>query len=170
MQRDETGRRFGELHASFLLGKGSAPGFDELVAALRTRDPGYAPLRFLLDERAFWERTQPALVKSSDFPVLSDQGATGVLRVSVVRQYVGRGSVLVSVVDNARRKVFGQRYVDGEYDQLEWEVVRFAEETLQAFRRAASAVSRPGGPLPREATLAEVFAREGATRVGTIPP
>jgi len=168
-RRLEAGRRFDDVHERFLLGEREGPAFDRMVAAVRDRASDYAPLRFLLDERKFWERTQPALVDAADFPVQSERGGTGVLRISVVRQYVGHGSVLVSVVDNARRQIYGQRYIDGEYDELDTEVARFASQTLRSFRQVAGGPVSPATEgLPREADLIAAFKVDAARRVGTI--
>ena len=166
--RDETGRRFGELHSRYLLGD-HGPDFDRQLEFLRLREPDYAPLRFLLGEKTFRERTQPDLVDAVDFPVVTAGGKEGIIRMSMVRQYVGRGAVLVSLVDNARRQVYGQRYIDGEYDQLEGNVRRFSDDTFRALHDAASVLAGGGTNPPGEARLAEAFRGVAGRQVGTIP-
>ena len=166
-RRDETGRRFGGLHSRFLLGD-VGPDFDRQLASLKDWDPDYAPLRFLLGEKTFRDRTQPALVEAADFPVLTAGGRVGVIRMSIVRQYVGRGSVLVSLVDNARRQVYGQRYIDGEYDELERKLRQFSDDTIRALRDAANVLARSGPNPPAEAGLTEAFRGVAEQQVGRI--
>lgn len=154
----EAGRVFDPVHARFLVDR-SSPELRGMLAALRARDPGYAPLRFLLGEQEFWDRTEPALVAEAQFEV-SAQGAPGALRIAAVRQFVGRERVLVSFVDPARREIYGQRYLDGEYDRLEEDVKVYVAETLAALRAVAErvptrAASAPGG---RDATAAALRA------------
>jgi spermidine synthase len=164
----DAGRRFGEIHARFLLGERDGPDLEALLADLKARDPGYAPLRFLLGEKEFWARTEPALVQAVDFEVRTDRGR-GVLRLSAVRQYLGRRRVLVSLVDNARREIYGQRYVDGEYAQLDGEVARFVSEALASLREAADGLARGAGGAPGEAELAAALRAEAGRVVGRLP-
>jgi spermidine synthase len=164
----DAGRRFGEVHTRFLLGERDGPELEALLADLKARDPGYAPLRFLLGEKEFWARTEPALVQSVDFEVRTDRGR-GVLRLSAVRQYLGRRRVLVSVVDNARREIYGQRYLDGEYAQLDGEVARVVSEALAALREAADRVAPGAGGAPGEAELAAALRAEASRVVGRLP-
>jgi spermidine synthase len=165
----ETSRRFDEAHVRFLLGERSSPALEQLLANLRARDPGHAPLQFLLDEKAFWERTEPALVKTIDFPVRKTGGSRGVLRISTVRQYLGRRCVLLSVVDNTRHEIYGQRYIDGEYEHLDGEVARQAGEISASLQSVAGRMSSPadGGP-PSEADLSAALRREVDRAVGRI--
>jgi len=121
---DATARLFDPIHARYLL-EDKSPRFLASLASLQSRDPGYAPLRFLLDEKAFSDRTDPVLVSEAEFESRTASGGTKRLRISAVQQFVGRGRILVSFVDNARRIVYGQRYIYGDYDQL--------DETSRAF-------------------------------------
>ena len=166
-----TARLFDEAHGRFLLGERDNPGFLALVGELTRRDPQYGPTRFLLDSLASWERGSPELVRSVDFPVRTDAGAPGMLRVSAVRQFLGRGRVLVSVVNNERREIYGQRLIDGEegeYLKLDAEVLRFATETLDALAAVAREVSRDGA-APWERELSAALRLEAGRRVGHLP-
>ncbi len=162
------GREFDRLHARFLAGDQQGPDVDRAIREIRALDPRYAPLRFLQGERDFSARLQPIAVASEDFHVKTGAGAPGVVRVTIVRQYAGRGAVLVSVVDNARRRIFGQRYLDGPYEELDAAVRRFASETLEAFRGVAAARRGADGAPPEEGELVAAFAREGLARVGAL--
>ena len=166
----ETGRRFGEAHVRFLLGDRDGPQLEGVLADVRARDPGYAPLRFLLEEKELWKRSEPALVRVAEFEVRTNAGARGVLRISAVRQYVGRRRVLVSIVDNARREIYGQRYIDGEFGQLDVEVARFIADSLSSLEAVASRVpSRVKGEAPMEAELVSALRQEAASVVGQLP-
>ncbi len=143
---------------------------ESVLADVRARDPGYAPLRFLLEEKELWKRSEPALVRVADFEVKTNAGARGVLRISAVRQYVGRRRVLVSIVDNARREIYGQRYIDGEFGQLDVEVARFIADSLSSLEAVASRVpSRVKGEAPMEAELVSALRQEAASVVGQLP-
>lgn len=167
----ETGRLFDEAHARFLLDRGTSPETQHLLSRARARDPDYAPLRFLLGEQAFWDRTEPALVADALFQVPTARGAPEELRISAVRQFVGRERVLVSFVDAARREIYGQRYLDGEYERLDGEVSQYVTRTLAAMRSAAERVpSRSGGALaPTREEIAAALRGEATRLVGRIP-
>jgi hypothetical protein len=45
--------------------------------------------------------------------------------------------VLVSFVDNHRKEIYGQRFIDGEYSQLDGSVERFVAEALESFQEVA---------------------------------
>ncbi len=164
----DTGRAFDPAHAAFLLDHGS-PGTARLLSSVQARDPGYAPLRFLLAEKEFWERGEPALVAEDRFDVRAPSGEHTVLRIAAVRQFVGPGRVLVSFVDNARREIYGQRYVDGEYDRLEDEVRQYVAETMSALRAAAGSVpSRSRTGVGSESETVAALREEASRRVGNI--
>ncbi|HSN15311.1 MAG TPA: fused MFS/spermidine synthase, partial [Anaeromyxobacteraceae bacterium] len=134
----EIGSAFDAAHAAFLQGEHRSPRLDAFLASLQASAPEYAPLRFLLEERGFWERIEPALVTDATFDVPGAGGSPAALRLAAVRQFLGRERVLVSFVDNARREVYGQRYVDGTYEELDAQVSRFVAETFQALRTAVA--------------------------------
>jgi hypothetical protein len=154
------GRTFDRVHARFLVDRWS-PEIRGALAALRERDPGYAPLRFLLGELEFWDRMEPALVAEETFGA-ADRAA-GPLRIAAVRQFVGRDRVLVSFVDPARREIYGQRYLDGAYERLEDDVKAYVAETLAGLRSAAGAEGAGDA-----ADVAAALRREASRRVG--PP
>ncbi len=163
-------RIFGEAHARFLLGERDGPYMEDLLAKIRLRDPGYAPLRFLLSEKEFMLRSQPALVQATDFVLRAHGGARSTLRISAVRQYVGRNRVLVSFVDNTRKEIYGQRFIDGQYAQLDEMVERFVAGTLKSLQEVADRCrSSPGADGPTEEDLAKALRKEAASLVGQLP-
>jgi len=160
----EVARTFDRAHALFLQGQHHSAEVDGILASLRATAPGHAPLRFLLEEQAFWDRTTPALVQQADFAVRRADGAPAALRISAVRQFLGRERTLVSFVDNARREVYGQRYLDGPYDRLEGETAAYVARALEAFQLAAASLS----PVPAEPELAAVLRAEAERLVGRL--
>jgi spermidine synthase len=167
----ETGRRFDPFHAKYLWGMRATPELAAELASLEAEDPGYAPLRFLLKDKAFMDRTEPALVAEAAFDVRDARGTAARLRVSAVRQFLGRARVLVSFVDNSRREIYGQGYLYGEYrigndPQLEGRVRRYVEETFAALRAAAGRVPPSAGGAPSEADMAAALREEVARLAG----
>jgi spermidine synthase len=165
----ETSRLFDQAHAEFLEGRRHSPLATSILDLIQARDPTYAPLLFLLGERDFWDRTEPALVAHVPFRVLTAGGQQGAFRISAVRQFLGRERVLVSFVDNARREIYGQRYVDGPYEQLDADVARFVSETASALSAAAARVQRDPLVPPRESELVPALKEEARRVVGVIP-
>jgi spermidine synthase len=162
-RRLELGRLFDPAHARFLLGDPSA---EPLLDALEARAPSYAPLRFVREERRFRARTEPAPVGHQDFPVAGRGGEIATLRISAVRQYLGRERVLVSLVDNARREIYGQRHLTGPYEDLDAVVGAWVGETFAALRRAAAGVPAGPGGVPDRARLSGALRAEAARAVG----
>jgi spermidine synthase len=147
----ETGRIFDEAQARFLLFDPTLPEVDTLLDLVEASDPSYAPLRFVRDEQAFWERMKPALVDEVAFDVRDAGGAPAALRLSAVRQFLGRERVLVSFVDTDRRKIYAQRFVDGDYKRLELDVIAHVGKTFAGLRAVAARVPvAPGAGVPAE--------------------
>jgi hypothetical protein len=144
----------------------SSPQIRATLAALGAREPGYAPLRFLVGELEFWDRLEPVLVEEAVFERGALDRAAGPIRIAAVRQFVGRERVLVSFVDPVRREIYGQRYVDGEYERLEQDVKAFVASTLAGFRAAVGQMP-PAAGAAREDTAA-VLRGEAIRLVG--PP
>ncbi len=126
----ETARIFDRAHALYLRGARGSPDLAALLDAAAARDPGYAPLRFQLDEKALADRCEPALVADAAF----DLPGPDRIHISAVRQFMGRGRVLVSFVDNAHREIYAQHLVYGRYDQLDDVTRGYVTRTLEAVR------------------------------------
>ncbi|MFO0581374.1 MAG: fused MFS/spermidine synthase [Anaeromyxobacter sp.] len=122
--------------AAMLLG---APPDEQnrLVAAAASVDPGHGPLKFILEERAFQERGNPKAVGWTEFQ--TSDGPP--LRLTAVRQFLTRDRVLISFVDNARREILAERYLDGRFAELEGDSVRFVEAALGGVQRRLAAQS-----------------------------
>jgi spermidine synthase len=164
----QASRLFDTAHAAFLQGQRRSHEVNASVASLQARAPEYAPLRFLVEERNFWDRTEPAAVKEISLDVRTARGTPGVLRISAVRQFLGRERVLVSFVDNARREVYGQRYIDGSYEELDADVSRYVARVLDALQ-ATGERSRAVSGAPSEAEMAAVLKQEADRLVGQLP-
>ncbi len=167
-RHDVTGAAFDLVHGRFLQGLGETEEVEREIALLEAREPRYAPLLFLLEEREFQRRARPALVAAADLPVRTGDGSPGVLRISAVRQFMGHERVLVSFVDNARREIYGQRYLDGKYDRLEGDAARYATETLALLQSAAQRVPSSAGPAD-EAEVASALHALGRRVIGALP-
>jgi spermidine synthase len=152
----ETGRMFDEAHARFILGDPSSPEVDALLALVEAAHPGYAPVRFLRDEQEFSSRMKPAVVDEAAFAVRDLRGAPGAVRVAAVRQFVGRERVLLSFMDPGRRRLYAQRFVDGDYQRLEGEVAAHVATTLAAVRDAAASLAVRSRGVPEEPELERV--------------
>ena len=163
---DATAQLFDPVHARYLLGEAGSHQFLLALRAVQTRDPGYAPLRFLLDEKAFSDRTDPVLVNYADFEERGGSGEVVRVRVSAVRQFVGRGRVLVSFVDAMRKDIFGQRYLYGSYEDLERACRTYVAETLQRLRGDVET----RGPGRARGDLAGELRRRIAELVGRRAP
>jgi spermidine synthase len=160
----ETSRLFDQAHGRFLISR-RAPDVGRLLVAVQARDPGYAPHRFLLEERAFLDRAEPALVGSVDVATSTTGSSRNVLRISAVRQFVGRERVLVSFVDNERHEIYGQRYIDGAYDQLEQQVRGYAAATLGSLQESVAHLQRASNAMPTRDEVASLLRRETRSRV-----
>ncbi|ABC82831.1 fused MFS/spermidine synthase [Anaeromyxobacter dehalogenans] len=134
----ETARLFDLAHAQYLAGEQTSPGFADLLATVRVRDPGYAPLLFLLDEAQFEDRRQPVVVAETSLDLRDESGAPTRVRLAAIRTFLGRGRVLVSFADLGGREVWAKRIVCGRYEQLEDETAQYASRILGAARAAAS--------------------------------
>jgi len=164
----ETARIFDQAHAQFLLGRPE----EQVVPILRlieARDRDHGPLKFLQDEQEFRRRGEPALVADAVFPV-GDGGGSASIRMSAVRQFISREWVLTSFVDNERREIYGQRYLEGRYADLEDRVSRFSRDVLAQMKEAVSRAGSlsPGGLLTR-AEVKALLQAQAERDVGKLP-
>ncbi|MFY3742676.1 fused MFS/spermidine synthase [Anaeromyxobacter sp. Red801] len=155
----ETARLFDLAHAQYLAGEQSSQGFAELLATVRVRDPGYAPLLFLLDEAQYEDRRQPVVVAETPLDLREESGTATRVRLAAIRTFLGRGRVLVSFADMEGREVWAKRILCGRYEQLEDATARYADRVLGAARTASSerAARTPGASA---GAVREVLQRE----------
>lgn len=158
------GRAFDQAHARFVLGRPSGE-VAPILAWVERIEPGYGPLRFLAEEQLYRARSDPALVADVAIPVVGAWGASEPLHLSAVRQFVSRERVLLSVVDHARRVVYAQRYLDGEFGQLEAVTADQARRVLGELRGAAG---RLAAEARDPAEFSAALRREAERTVG--PP
>jgi hypothetical protein len=135
--------------------------------------PGYGPHLFLRRELERAAAAAPRLADQASFPV-GTGGARRLLQVSAVAQNIGEKRAVVTFVDNDRREVYGERYIDADAGELDELVARFAAETTAALRseylELAAEASRRGESVPSEATAAERLRRRVAAAVAAPFP
>lgn len=156
--RHQVARLYDRAHALFLAGGGGGAELRALMDAFQARFPDYAPYRFLRRQLERDEESTPRLVAAASFPVLGADGTTRVLQLSAVVQQIGDERAVVTFVDNDRRVIFGERYLDADAGDLDPMVARFAAETLASARafydNAARVARRAGAAAPAERDVA----------------
>jgi hypothetical protein len=104
------------------------------------------------------------------FPVATAAGPR-VLVISAVAMRIGETRGAVVFVDNDRRQVYGQRYIDGGPDEVDALLRAVSDRTMASVRRAyedlAAEVGR-GGP-PGEALVAERLRAQVARSLAAAP-
>jgi spermidine synthase len=168
----EAARLHDRAHALHLWGRDDAE-FRSLLAALRERFPGYGPYLFLRRQVEIAEAAMPRLADQASFPVASGGGRRD-LRLSAVSMRIGEARAVVMFVDNERREIYGERYIDAEPAQIDGLVRRFAGETIASLRseylRMAEQARRSGAAVPAEADAARVLrSRVEAAVAGPLP-
>ncbi len=170
----EAGRLYDQLHTMFLWNQTATERFAEMRESLDRLHPTYAPMRFLAREIAAGEAETPRLVDAARFEVLAPGGARRVLEISAVAMRIGDTRAAVVFVDNERRDLYGQRYLDGQGADLDREVAGFAGRVLTRLRReyteASARAAARGLDLPTEAELAAALRSRVAAAVDESPP
>lgn len=168
-ENEEAARLYDQAHALFLWGETGGDAFVRVRARLLAGFPRYAPFRFLEREYQSGLAEAPRRIAYADFPVRTPSGAHRVLQVSAVAMRVGDARAVVMFVDNDKREIYGQRYFDGAAAELDREVARFAEETMNILRATydgLAAAEGGGRTPPAEATTAARFKDRVADAVG----
>lgn len=169
-------RLYDRAHALFLsgLGQRTSPEFRSVAGALQRDFSGYAPWRFLRRELERRAAAEPRLAEQAAFPVLTAGGAERLLRISAVTMEVGETRAAVVLVDNDRRDVYGQRYLDAGPDELDAAARRFATEAIGALRDTyqdeAAAARRRGQAAPAEGPTVARLKERAARLVAETPP
>jgi spermidine synthase len=132
------------------------PEFRILMADLDKKYPEFAPGRFLKEEHLDELSHIPKLFRRIPFTLLGPQGEKRVVAISAVTERISNERVAVMFVDNAARKIYGQRYLAGP--GMDAQVPRFANlvmsEIEAAYRDQARQALTEGKAFPdRAATL-----------------
>ncbi len=153
-------RAYDPAHAFFLWGRGGEEEFARLMRLLAAEHPEYAPYRFLRREVERAEASVPRLAGAARFPVEIAGRRERTLVVSAVTVRAGETRAAVMLVDNDRREILGQRYLDGSGEELDLASRKLAAEGLgllgQAYGELA-AEARRGGGGPSEAAVTARF-------------
>lgn len=143
----------------YLGGHDNEPEFSRLMAALDKKGPEFAPGRFLkathLDELSHI----PKLFKKIPFTLLNSGGKNVVVEISAVIVRMSDERAAVMFVDNAARKIYGQRYLDAP--DLDKQIHQFADGVMSdmetAYRQEARRALTEGKAFPaRKSTLQRI--------------
>jgi len=156
-------------HALGLLDRWDDPQLATLLARLGAETPDYAPARFLAARRDLARSRVPTPIASRGFAVLDETGSPVQLVLTAVTMSVGQDRGVVVFVDNARREVYGQRYLDAPDDELARHLGAIATDVLTALAADydAEAAAATGSPLPRREVLAARLRARVAELVAT---
>ncbi len=160
------GRLFDQAHFQYLARNRTATS---LLAEVERRDPSYAPLRFIREEQRTGPGADPKLVSYEEFEVADAGGHRSVLRIDAVCQFLGRERALITFVNTARQEIYGQRFVDGSYEELETVVNRFVTDALSVLRDVADEVQRGSSGYRNETSVAASLRYEAARSIGRLP-
>ncbi len=154
----EAGRLYDRAHALYLWNRIRTDEFRAILDRLDSHYPLYGPGRFIRNEYDRSMAREPRLLEEARFSLR--EGAEGVrkLTVSAVVMRIGTTRASIVFVDNARREIWGELYVDGPGDELDPALERFAHEVLKELRaryRARLAAARAGGAAYPEAASTE---------------
>ncbi len=168
----EAARLYDQAHALFLWGEAAGAPFEAVREDLLRTSPGYAPFRFLEREYRTQLAETPRQIAYADFPVSAASGGDRVLQISAVTMSIGARRAVVLFVDNDRREIYGQRYLDGDPKTLDSEVERLSSETMRALEIAydglAADARREGRVKPTEAAVAARLKDRGAAAVAAF--
>lgn len=160
------GRLFDQAHFQYLARNRLATG---LLAEVERQEPAYGPLRFIREEQRTGPGADPKLVSYEEFEVADAGGHRSVLRIDAVCQFLGRERALITFVNTARQEIYGQRFVDGPYEELETMVDRFVTDALSVLRDVADQVQRGSSGYRNETSVAASLRYEAARSIGRIP-
>ncbi len=147
-----TARLYDRAHALYLWGDDGSE-FQGLVARVEEGFPGYGPSLFLRRQIENAKAAMPRLIEQVSFPV-AIAGGQRMLRLSAVAMRIGDSRAVVMFVDNDRREIYGERYIDAGPDTLDLLVARFASDNTASLRseylQMAEEARRRGEAAPSE--------------------
>jgi spermidine synthase len=151
----EAASLYDRAHVLGLLDRWDDPELVALAARLRREHPDYAPGRFLEDRRRLAEARAPRPLASRSFAVLDERGARASLEITAVAMHVGQDRGALVFVDNVRREIYGQIYVEAPQAELAARLERMARAVLSAlaedYAHAAAETAGDGRAPAREA-------------------
>jgi spermidine synthase len=166
-------RAYDPAHALLLWGRGGTEEFARQMQLLAAEHPGYAPYRFLRREVERAEAGVPRLAGEARFPVAAAGRGERTLVVSAVTVRAGDTRTAVMLVDNDRREILGQRYLDGSGEELEAAARRSAAEALrllgQAYEDLEADARRRGDGRPSEVAALARFKERIASWAAGAP-
>jgi hypothetical protein len=122
------------------------------MAELDKKYPEFAPGRFLKAKHLDELSHIPKLYRQVPFTLRGHRGENMVVTISVVIVRISDERAAVMFVDNAARKIYGQRYLSGP--SLDEQIHRFADGVISdmgaAYRREAGKALTAGKAFPPE--------------------
>jgi spermidine synthase len=163
-------REYDRAHALLLWGQGGTEAFAREMQLLAAEHPDYAPYRFLRHEVERAQALAPRLAGEARFQVATGARGERTMVVSAVTVRVGDTRAAVMLVDNDRREILGQRYLDASGEELEVAAARLAGEALgllgKSYEDLEAEARRRGAPRPTEAAAAAGFRERIAAWAG----
>jgi spermidine synthase len=143
----------------YLGGHDNEPEFQSLMAELDKKYPEFAPGRFLKVKHLDALTHIPKLYRQIPFTLRGPGGVKSEVAISVVIVRISDERAAVMFVNNAARKIYGQRYLSGS--GLDEQIHRFADgvisEVEDAYRQAARSALTEGKVFPpQEPTLTRI--------------
>jgi spermidine synthase len=143
----------------FLGGQDNEREFQLLMAELDKKYPEFAPGRFLKEKHLDALSHIPALLQKIPLNLLNAAGKKVVVEISAVIVRISDERAAVMFVDNAAKKIFGQRYFDAP--GLDEKLHRFTNSVMSdveaAYRQEARRAITKGKAFPsQERTLRRI--------------
>jgi spermidine synthase len=135
-------------HALFLAGARETAEFAALMAELDRRYPEFAPGKYLEMRYRFDLSMMPSLLRQVRLTFLTAEGEKTVVELSAVRAPAGKRRGAVMFVDNAARKIYGQKYFSG--DGYVEKMDKFSADVIAAIRAVYAAEAGKARALGRE--------------------
>ena len=153
------------LQARALAGEGPTALAAE-VRALEETVPAHGRLRLLSQQVDTLTAGIPQPLATESFPVLAED-ALARLDITAVSVRTGAGRAALVFVDNARREVYGERYLEAPEELLDLRVRTEADKVFGALREEHAALARAaeghGLPIPRREEVASRLRARVAT-------
>jgi len=137
-------------HALFLDGQYNSTEFRHLMIELERTYPWFSPGRFIRYEYQKVMLRVPVLIEETPLFFLDADGGKRVIAVSAVLARVSEERAKIAFVDNAARKIFGQRYFSG--NDIDERITDFAKAVMadvrDTYRQETETARQQGMELP----------------------